>query len=288
MSLLTTLERRGGRRHGRDPDDDAYDDADGWDDDEPAIDPRIEARRRDVRTARAVRHRRIALVVAIVVTLVGVAYGITRSALLDINTIDVHAGAHETPPDIRNASGLRPGDRLVDLDLDRAAAAIRAMPWVRDVTIDRSWRGTIDIAVTERTPAAAVHAGAAGWLVVDTDRRVLAVSTVAPDGLPVIEGVASVAVGQTLDPSAQDAITVARALSPGLRTRVIAVDATVPTQLLLTVRPAGVIRFGSADQVEQKIVSLQAVYAQADLTNLCAVDIRVPDAPVLTRGAPCA
>jgi hypothetical protein len=33
---------------------------------------------------------------------------------------------------------------------------------------------------------------------------------------------------------------------------------------------------------------LQTVFAQVDLQGLCVVDVRVADAPVLTRGTTCA
>jgi cell division protein FtsQ len=253
----------------------------------PPIDPRIDARRREVREARQGRLRRALLVVAIIATVIACGYGATRSALLDIDAVNVTGAQHTTPDAVRLTSGLRVGDHLMDLDLERAGEQIRTLPWVADVAVARSWTGTIDITITERSPAAAVHAGD-GWLVVDSDRRVLFSSATAPADLPVIEGVPGVAVGQSLDASAQPAITVARALSPGLRTRVVAVHGDDPDALTMDIRPAGRIRFGSATDVQQKITSLQAVFAQADLAGLCVVDVRVPDSPVLTRGAPCA
>jgi cell division protein FtsQ len=274
MTRTTTLDRAERRRR----DDDSV----------PPSDPRIDARRREVREARQGRLRRALLVVALLATVVACGYGATRSALLDIDTINVNGAQHTTADAVRLASGLRVGDHLVELDLDRAGEQIRALPWVADVTVERSWSGTIDLTVTERSPAAAVHAGGDGWLIVDSDRRVLFTSPTAPTDLPLIEGVKSAGVGQTLDATAQPAITVARALSPGLRTRVIAVHGEDPDALVMDIRPAGRIRFGAATDVQQKITSLQAIFAQADLAGLCVVDVRVPDSPVLTRGAPCA
>jgi cell division protein FtsQ len=274
MTRTTTIDRTERRRR----EDDAV----------PPIDPRIDARRREVREARHGRLRRTLLVVAILATVMASGYGATRSALLDIDAINVNGAQHTAADTVRQASGLRVGDHLVEIDLDRAGEQIRALPWVADVTVDRSWKGTIDVTITERSPAAAVHAGGDGWLVVDSDRRVLFSSATAPPDLPIIEGVGGVPVGQSLDASAQPAITVARALSPGLRTRVIAVHADDPAALVMDIRPAGKVRFGGATDVQQKITSLQAVFAQADLAGLCVVDVRVPDSPVLTRGAPCA
>ncbi len=277
MSLLTTLERYRGER--------------GADDDAPApsrVDPRIDARRREVLDLRHRRRRRAALVVAVVATVLGVLYGVTRSAALDIDTITV-AGASLTPAaDVRRASGLHVGDHLVELDLDRAETQIRALPWIHVASVTRGWDGTIDITVTERVAVAAVHAPDGSWLIVDRDRRVLAQSPVALPEVPAIEGVPVAGVGQTVDGAAQPAIDVAAALSPGLRTRVVAVQGAHPDAIDLTIKPAAVIHWGRADQLDEKVRSLQALFAQADISNLCSVDIRVPDSPVLTRGAPCA
>ncbi len=278
MSLLTTLERRRSERGGPDDEDRGV----------PPVDPRIDARRREVHDQRHQRRRRAALTVAVAVTVVGLLYGVTRSPLLDVDAIAV-TGASLTPDaQVRAASGVHVGDHLVGLDLDRATEQIRALPWVHDVTVTRSWRGTIDIAVTERVAVAAIHAPDGSWLIVDRDRRVLAQSAVALPEVPAIEGVAVAAVGQLVDPSAQAAIDVAAALSPGLRSRVLTVQGARPDAVDLTIRPAAVIHIGRADQLEEKVRSLQALFAQADLTDLCSVDIRVPDSPVLTRGAPCA
>jgi len=252
------------------------------------IDPRIEARRREVRAARQRRYRHILLTIAIIATVLGAGYGITRSAVLDVDTIDVVGAVHQDADAVRTSSGIRVGDHLVGLDLDRARDQIMALPWVADARVERHWTGGIEIIMTERTPAAAVHVGTDDWLVVDSDRRVLYTSATQPGELPAIEGLRPAPVGQVLDAGAQPAITVARALSPGLRTRVITVNGANPDALEMTIRPAGIIRFGGSQDVQQKITSLQAVFAQADLRGLCVVDVRVPDSPVLTRGAPCA
>ena len=274
MSLLTTLDPR--RR--------------GLDDDEP-IDPRIEARRQAVDGERRHRRRRRLLVVAITVTVLAALYGLTRSAALDVDRVEVD-GAQQTAPDaVRQASGIRVGDRLTDLDLPRAEAGIRALPWVRDVVAERSWKGTIDLHVSERSPVAALKVGAApgpeSWVLVDADRRVLAPLPTAPTELPVIESVAPVPPGQQLDAAAGDALTVAQALTPGLRSRVSAVLVGEGGTVDLRVRPAGVVHLGTTDQLALKVQSLQTVFGQVDLHCLATVDLRVADAPVLTRDRAC-
>jgi cell division septal protein FtsQ len=275
MSLLTTLAPR---RRGTDEDDDP-------------IDPRIEARRRAVHGERRHRRHRRVLVVAITITVLAALYGVTRTAALDVDRVQVE-GAHQTTPDaVRQASGILVGDRLLDLDLARAEANIRALPWVRDVVAERSWKGTIDLRVTERSPVAALRVGTPPspetWVLVDAERRVLAPLTTPPTELPVIAGVAPVAPGQQLDASSAEALTVAQALTPGLRSRVATVRVGEGGTVDLDVRPAGVVHLGSTDELGSKIQSMQTVFGQVDLHCLASVDLRVPDAPVLTRDRAC-
>lgn len=273
MSILDTLDRR---RQARD-------DADA------SIDPRIEARRREVLALRRARRKRWLLAVAVVATLGAVAYGVAHSPLLDVDDITVSGATHTQDDVVRAASGIAVGDHLVGLDTARAEQQVQALPWVRDVSIDRSWAGTVAITVTERTPVAALAAtDGSGWLLVDDQRRVVATLPAAPTELPALSGLAPVAVGQYLDPRADDALRVARALPAGVRSRVTEVRIGDGGTIELALRPTGVVRFGGAADLGVKMQSLQTVFGQVDLSCLAAVDLRVPDAPVLTRDRSCA
>jgi len=274
MSILTPLDPR--RRAAAE-------------DDEP-IDPRIEARRQAVHGERRHRLRRRLLVVALVVSVLAALYGVTRTAALDVDTVTVSGNQQTDANALRQAAGIRIGDRLTDLDLARAEASMRELPWVRDAVAERSWKGTVELRVTERAPVAALvvpGTAAPSWVLVDADRRVLAPLATAPTELPVVEGVAPVAPGQQLDPAVRDALTVAQALTPGLRSRVGAVRSVEGSSVDLTVRPAGIVHLGPVDQLPAKIQSLQTVFGQVDLHCLATVDVRVPDAPVLTRDRAC-
>jgi hypothetical protein len=51
----------------------------------------------------------------------------------------------------------------------------------------------------------------------------------------------------------------------------------------LRLAPAGVVRFGPAEAVGPKLRALATLLARVDLTDVAVIDLRVPDAPVLTR-----
>jgi hypothetical protein len=49
----------------------------------------------------------------------------------------------------------------------------------------------------------------------------------------------------------------------------------------------GVVRLGAATDLGSKLRAADTVLTDVDVTNLCAVDVRVAAAPSLTRGKPC-
>jgi hypothetical protein len=128
--------------------------------------------------------------------------------------------------------------------------------------------------------------GPAGYALVDRQRRILAVEAAEEGQLPIVRGIPVGAPGETMPPALDGALTLAAALPPGLRTRVVTIDA-VGDELELSLRPQGRARIGSVDKLDQKVVSLLTMFGQVDLTKLCVVDVSVPAAPVLTRDDPC-
>jgi cell division protein FtsQ len=253
-----------------------------------AIDPRLRARRISVRRDEGRRRlRRLAVLGgALAVLLVGLAA--VRSPLLDVDRIEV-VGANHTPVDaVRTASGVRRHAAMTDVDLSRARTGVAALPWVRSVGVTRHWPGTVRVTVTERTPVGTIAAAQGGYMLIDGDGRVLEPVAEPPPGLAVLDGVGTAgAPGTTLDASAGDALTVLKALPPSLaaQTAAVVISPSGPTVQLVA---RGEIRLGSIDDLGAKLVAAQTVLDQVDLERLCAVDVRVPAAPTLTRGKACA
>ena len=252
----------------------------------PAVDPRIAARRDEVVQARRSRLRRRLTAVAVTFGLILVLAALTRSPVLDVDQIVVSGTEQAEVDAVASASGITPGTPLLGIDLEAAAAAVRSEPWVLDASVERSWSGTIAITVVERQPVATVNAGDGGWLLVDGGRRVVATSAEAP-ALPIIDGVGLAAVGEELAPEAQGAIDVAAALTPALRTRVAVVNGADPRAIELTLQPSGRVEFGPATAIDERMRSLQTVFATVDLVCLDTIDLAAGRA-VLKRVPGCA
>jgi cell division protein FtsQ len=260
-----------------------------------AIDPRFRARRIAVLRHEGRRRRTRLLWVAGAVGLVLAGIGVTRTPVLDVDHVVVTGAAHTGAEVVQDAAGIAPGDPMVDVDSGRAAAAIRELPWVERVAVHRRWPGTVRVEVVERIPVAVVAAGqnrdgAPQLGLVDGSGRLLAHVLAPPAGVVALEGVeAPAAPGESLDPASADLLRVARALPAGLAARAASV-APAADGVELRLRPmaagtqlAPIVRLGPLTELDAKFLALQTVLAQADLAGVAVIDVRVPDAPVLTR-----
>ena len=251
------------------------------------MDPRLRARRIAVRRDEGRRRLRRLTGLGVVAAVAVLTFAVTRSPVLDVDRVQVQ-GAQHTPADaVQRASGVRLHAPMTDVDLDRARRGVLALPWVRTVSVTRSWPASVKIVVTERVAVAAIAAGNAGFSLVDADGRVLESSPTLPAGYVLLVNVPTPgAPGTNVDPSAADALGVARSMSPALRTRVstIVPDADGVTLRLVA---GGVVRLGDGNDLTAKLRAADTVVREADLTDVCTIDVRVAAAPSLTRGKPC-
>jgi len=173
---------------------------------------------------------------------------------------------------------------MLGVDADRAAARIESLPWIAEATVARRWPGTIEIHVTEREPLAVVELAEGRVALVDKDGRVLEVTRQPPAGLTEATGVRGrVAEGEDLGRATRDALTVLRALGERLPGVVVSVSPDLDAALAA----GGEIRFGSTDDLDDKIVAVETVLADVDTACLALLDVRVPGSPALTRHQRC-
>lgn len=246
------------------------------------IDPRIKERRIAVTRDEGRKRLRILGAVLAAASLAGGAVAATHSALLDVDHVRITGTTHTSQADVLRASGLEGHRFMIDVGAG-VAARVGALPWVRSVSVERSWPGTVRIHIVERTPLAVLPADGGTNAVVDSSGRVLADQQL--PGLVRIDGVAPApAPGAEVGPDGKAALAVAAALPADARGRVSSISRD-PDGLVLHLRDKGspIVRFGTDDALGPKIVALTTMLAKLDLSDAAVIDVRVPAAPVLTR-----
>lgn len=251
----------------------------------PGVDPRIRARREAVARDRGRRRRRRLLGLGIAVLVVLAAWGVSRSPVLDLDELTVEGAERTGAETVLDATGLRAGDQLVDVDAGAVRARVVALPWVADASVRIDWPDAVRVRVRERSPLAVVRTGESTGVLVDRDGRVLGPAT-GLEGLPVIEGVVVGAPGTTLDGSVAGALELTGLLPPGVRSRTDAVVLTATGELELRARPGGVVRVGPPTRLAEKVLAIQTLFAQVDDVFVAEWDVRVPDSPTVRRAAP--
>lgn len=254
---------------------------------EPGIDPRIRARRIAVRRAEGRRRLRILVIAGGLFAVLVVGALMTRTPLLDVDRVAV-AGAERTPvAAVIEAAGVAHGHPLLDVDLDAVAGRVDDLPWVATAEAVRHWPGTVVVRIEERRPVAMAPVDEGEWAVLSADGRVMEIVAEAPVGLVPLVAVPPVTGGDALEPATVDALAVARLLPSSLATRVLGVAPVGDGQVELRLDPSGVVRLGPPTDVAAKLVAADAVLAQAPANCIAVVDVRVPDAPVLTQRPEC-
>lgn len=262
----------------------------------PPIDRRLRARRIEVRRREGRRRLRRLIALVVASALLAAAWGVTRSPLLDVDHVAVVGSVRTDAEAVVAAAAIERGTALLDVDLEAAAARVATLPWIRTAQVDRSWRGTITVTITERAPVAVVVGPDGGRWLVDAEGAVLA-----PDGggtdLLAVEGLQPPAPGRVLEPVPEAALALADSLAPRIRELVAAVVVTPDGAIELRLHPrpgerdaegaarveGGRVLLGDGRALADKVHSLTTVLDQVDLVDLAILDVRVPSNPVVTR-----
>lgn len=245
------------------------------------VHPRLVERRDAIATE--VEHRRtvrrIWVLGAAALVIDGLA--LAHSPFLDVDEVVAAGSEHVPAATIAWASGIDQGESLVTLNDEAAEERIEELTWVADAEVVRHWNGTVTMSVRERQPAAVVQTrGDLPQVVVDQEGRVLDVGGPVPPGLVLVTGVGDgLAEGEAVPARARDALRIAL----DAPRRVPGAIASVSTELEATLTGGGVVRFGSAAALEEKMVALATVLARVDMSNVAVLDLGVPGNPTITR-----
>lgn len=245
---------------------------------------RFEARRLEVERRRGLRRLRLVLGLAAVTSVAVAVVAFVNSSWFDVDELTVAGNERATSEAIADASGIRIGQGLLEVDLDAATRSVELVPWVGTATVSRSWTGTIEISVVERPPSAVIPAGA-GFALVDDHGRQLEIVARRPDGYLPITGIEGSGVaGEPAPDAILPVVALAEALPDDVIGRVAAI-AVIDGDIHLELLDGGRANLGDGVDLGPKLQAFETVLARVDLSCLDTIDVRVPAAPVVTRTA---
>lgn len=236
----------------------------------------VSAQRFAARRRVMVRRRllRVAVVVAVLAVVGGIAWAVLASSWLALRTVEVQGNERATSGLVELTADLPVGTPLARLDLDAARARVEALPVVAHASVVRVWPHTVRVVVTERTPRAVAAAGT-GWRLVDAEGVAFAGTMRRPPGLPLLELDLD-----TADPdTVRAAMAVVAGLPPRLATSVRSVRAGSADDVRLVLDSGSLVRWGSAQDGALKAQVLAALLTRPAR----GYDVSAPDAPTTRR-----
>ena len=255
---------------------------------EVAIDPRIKARRTQVKRSAGLRRLRAGALIAFAFALVFGGGTALRSYVLVVRKVFV-TGTSSTPAEmIQSAVNSVAGRSMVDVSLVDLRKRFEQSPWVKSVDVTRDWPSTIRVDVLERRPVAYFRGRDDHGYVVDDAGLVLVLTDGAPVGLMEVTGdLEPAAPGQPAADTVRAGAVVANALPAPLRPLVAAIDSK-PTGVAL--RMAGTksqILLGGTDDLATKLITVLAFQGTCPPGSYDTLDVRVPGKPAVTPAVGC-
>ena len=253
-----------------------------------AVDPRMKARRIAVLRAQGRRRLHILVALAAVALVAGLAFGISRTPLMDVDRISI-GGSGARAAEILERTGFSPGMPMLSLDLDAAERSIASLPWVRSARVWRDWPGTVRITVEPRVPVAEVPATGGRAVLIDAYGYAVAWApeVAEPGGLTRVAVPFSGRLGD-IHTAADGPLAVVAAMPEDLRAWVSAVTFDpVGGQLGLQLIGGATVMLGEQNLLDDKISAVRAVLAGTELDCITEIDVIMPDITTVARHQPC-
>lgn len=213
--------------------------------------------------------RRVAAATSLLLLVGGAVYAVYFSSLLEVEGVEVRGTSDLTTSDIVRAAEVPVGEPLATVDLEAIERKVRSLAAVRSVEVSRQWPHDVLIEIDERIPVAIVRTGAL-LRNLDADGVVFGTRKRAPGNLPVVETGAD-----TSGDALREAATVAGALEPAFLATVDYLEVETVDRITLVLRDDRIVRWGNAEQSEQKAEVLSALLSRPAEVY----DVSVPGSP---------
>ncbi len=216
--------------------------------------------------------RRVVTAIAAMAVTAGLVWVIGWSSLLAVRDVEVDGVSGAEAEAVAALVEVPEGTPLARVDTAAVADRVRGRVTVAEVSVRRSWPGTLTVDVVGRTPAIIVKNPEGQLEVVDSTGVAFGVVKKAPAGIPVVTATAS---GGTTREALLAALTLLEELPPDLADQVAAVRVSSANLITFTLGRRTVV-WGGGEESVRKVAILRALLA----TKAKTIDVSAPDTPV--------
>ncbi|HXG75366.1 MAG TPA: FtsQ-type POTRA domain-containing protein [Gaiellaceae bacterium] len=221
---------------------------------------------------------------ALVLACLGAYWGARDTSLFAVERVQLVGAPPDVAAEVRRALGPLEGSSLLALDADALEGAVRALPSVAGVAVDRAFPHTLVVKVAPERPVAVVRQRAAAWLVAASGTVIRPLERGTERHLPRlwVGRSAEIAVGRHLPSELLPATRALGALQEARLPRRVKAVRTAGDELTLVLRDGLEIRLGAPVDVGLKLAAAAAVFPLlAEGTRY--LDVSVPERPVASR-----
>ena len=208
-------------------------------------------------------------------------WGAQVSSVFAVDRVEVLGAPPEIVREVETATRDVLGANLVTVDAQEIEGALRALPSVAGVSVDRAFPHTVVVKIAPERAVAVARRGHSSWLVTGAGKVIRTIETGSERTYPRIwltRGVA-VRVGGNLPLSYTPATrALAAAIEGKLPRRVKAVRAD-GDELILVLRRGPEIRLGEATDLGLKVAVATAIFTLVE-SRMTYIDVSVPERPV--------
>jgi len=213
---------------------------------------------------------------------IGFAYWVAyATTVFAVDTVEIEGAPPALEHDVTRATRDLVGRSLVSIDAQEVEGALRTLPAVAGVSVDRAFPSTLVIRIAPERPVAVIRRGMSAWLATGAGKVIRDIPVGTERGMPRlwIHRGTTIRVGGLIPAGLVPATrALAEARDAGIANRVKGVR-TTGDELTLVLRHGTEIRLGRAADVGMKLVIARRVLGLVD-GGTAYIDVSVPQRPV--------